>query len=198
MATRVLSATEARGEALKFDIQQELLTYLPDMQAFALFLANDCSWADDLVQDASVRVLAAADQFEPGTNFKAWVFTILRNLYYNELKKTRRVVAYDEGSNSLEPVFARAATQEASLDFRDFYRAFWELDEIHREVLLLVGTSGLSYEDAASVCDCNVGTIKSRVSRARRALRERTMAGKPRAASRHCNRRPEAGTVRQT
>jgi RNA polymerase sigma-70 factor (ECF subfamily) len=170
-------------DALKFDIQKELLACLPDMHAFARFLAKDYERADDLVQEATVRVLAAADQFEPGTNFKAWVFTILRNLYYNELQKNKRFVDNGGDSDKFEFLSALASTQESSLDFRDFYRVFWQLDENHREVLMLVGASGLSYEDAASVCGCQVGTIKSRVSRARRDLRERLEAAKKDAAT---------------
>ncbi len=164
--------------ALKFDIQNELLACLPDMHAFARFLAKDYERADDLVQEATVRVLAAADQFEPGTNFKAWVFTILRNLYYNELEKSKRFVDHGGASDKLEIISALSSTQESTLEFRDFYRVFWQLDENHREVLMLVGASGLSYEDAASVCGCQVGTIKSRVSRARRELRERLETAK--------------------
>ena len=163
---------------LKFDIQNELLACLPDMHAFARFLVKDYERADDLVQEATVRVLAAADQFQPGTNFKAWVFTILRNLFYNELQKSKRFVDYGGASDSFEFLSAISSTQESSLDFRDFYRVFWQLDENHREVLMLVGASGLSYEDAASVCGCQVGTIKSRVSRARRDLRERMEGAK--------------------
>lgn len=170
-------------EVLKFDIQDELLACLPDMHAFARFLVKDYERADDLVQEATVRVLQAADQFEPGTNFKAWVFTILRNLYYNELQKSKRFVDPGESGEKLEILSALAGTQESSLDFRDFYRVFWQLDENHREVLMLVGASGLSYEDAASVCGCQVGTIKSRVSRARRDLRERLAAAKKDAAA---------------
>ena len=161
-----------------FDIQEELLVCLPDMQAFARFLTKDRNRADDLVQDASVRVLAAADQFTPGTNFKAWVFTILRNLHYNERQRSRRQVDQGDDGTALEIATALSGGQEASLDFRDFHRAFWALEEMHREVLMLVGSSGLSYEDAAKICGCSVGTIKSRVSRGRRALREKMAAGK--------------------
>lgn len=161
---------------MKFDIQAELLACLPDMNAFARFLAKDYERADDLVQEATVRVLTAADQFEPGTNFKAWVFTILRNLYYNELQKNRRFVNHAGANGDFEAIAGLASTQESSLDFRDFYQVFWRLEEKHREVLMLVGASGLSYEDAANVCGCQVGTIKSRVSRARRELRERLEA----------------------
>ncbi len=171
------------GKVLIFDIQDELLACLPDMHAFARFLAKDYERANDLVQEATVRVLAAADQFRPGTNFKAWVFTILRNLYYNELQKSKRFVDYGGSGDSLEFLSALSATQEASLDFRDFYQVFWQLDEKHREVLMLVGASGLSYEDAAGVCGCQVGTIKSRVSRARRDLRERMEAAKEKDAA---------------
>ena len=167
-------------EAVKFDIKDELITCLPDMHAFARFLARDVDRANDLVQDATVRVLAAADQFQPGTNFKAWVFTILRNLYYNEMVKARRVVSHGGAGVRLESLAPHAATQDASLDFRDFYRAFWQLDESHREVLMLVGASGLSYEDAADVCGCRVGTIKSRVSRARQNLKEKFLPAKRR------------------
>ncbi len=168
---------------LKFDIQNELLACLPDMHAFARFLVKDYERADDLVQEATVRVLTAADQFQPGTNFKAWVFTILRNLYYNELQKSKRFVDHGGSSDSLEFLTALSGNQESSLDFRDFYRVFWQLDEKHREVLMLVGASGLSYEDAASVCGCQVGTIRSRLSRARRDLRERLEAAKKASAA---------------
>ena len=85
---------DAAEKVLKFDIQDELLACLPDMHAFARFLVKDYERADDLVQEATVRVLAAANQFQPGTNFKAWVFTILRNLYYNELQKSKRFVDF--------------------------------------------------------------------------------------------------------
>jgi RNA polymerase sigma-70 factor (ECF subfamily) len=169
----LLTHALAMGKTLNFHIQDELLACLPDMHAFARFLARDADRAEDLVQDATVRVLVAADQFQPGTNFKAWVFTILRNLYYNEMVRRMRIVSPKGAGESLEALAPIAATQDSTLNFRDFYRAFWQLDEDHREVLMLVGASGLSYEDAASVCGCRVGTIKSRVSRARQNLREK-------------------------
>ena len=158
------------------DIRDELLACLPDMQTFARYLVKDYERADDLLQEATVRVLEAADQYQPGTNFKAWAFTVLRNLYYNELKKSQRFVDHGGTGNTIEFMSALAATQESSLDFRKFYQAFWQLDENHREALMLVGASGFSYEDAARVCGCPVGTIRSRVSRARRDLRERLEA----------------------
>jgi RNA polymerase sigma-70 factor (ECF subfamily) len=160
------------GETIRSDPSPEFRTALveciPHLRAFARSLTRDRELADDLVHDAAVRALAAAHQFCPGTNFMAWIFTILRNLYYNEGRKDRsKTVPFEEAAvteHSIPP------TQEAALEFSDFRRAFWRLGEDHREVLILVGASGLSYEEAAEVCHCAVGTIKSRVSRARREL----------------------------
>ena len=149
-------------------IEADLIACIPHLRAFARFLTGNRERADDLVQDAVVRALTAAHQFQPGTNLKAWIFTILRNLYYNEIRKNRvKLQSIDEMAVD-EP--AMPATQEASLEFGDFRRAFWQLGEDQREVLILVGASGLSYEEAAKVCNCPTGTIKSRVSRARREL----------------------------
>lgn len=146
----------------------DLVEIIPHLRAFARSLTRNREQADDLVHDAVVRALSAANQFRPGTNFKAWMFTILRNLYYNEGRKDRaRCVSLDGLAMEVE---ATPASQEASLEFRDFRRAYWQLSDNHREVLILIGASGLSYEEAARVCNCAVGTIKSRISRARHEL----------------------------
>jgi RNA polymerase sigma-70 factor, ECF subfamily len=149
------------------EFQDALVEVLPHLRAFARSLTRRREQADDLVNDAVVRALAAAEQFQPHTNFKAWMFTILRNLYYNEGRKNRPTVPFDEVETLMRAI---PPTQEAALEFCDFRRAFWQLSDDHREVLILVGASGLSYEDAAAVCGCAVGTIKSRVSRARSEL----------------------------
>ncbi len=149
------------------EFQAALVDVLPHLRAFARSLTRRREQADDLVNDAVVRALSAAEQFQPGTNFKAWMFTILRNLFYNEGRKNRPVVPLDDAEAIVQSV---PATQQAALEFCDFRRAFWQLSDDHREVLILVGASGLSYEEAAAVCDCAVGTIKSRVSRARSEL----------------------------
>jgi RNA polymerase sigma-70 factor (ECF subfamily) len=157
------TASEASPE-----FRSALVECIPHLRAFARSLTRDRERADDLVHDAAVRALAASEQFRPGTNFKAWIFTILRNLYYNEGRKDpSRSVPLDETKVAEHAI---PATQEAALEFGDFRRAFWQLGEDHREVLMLVGASGLSYEEAAKICDCPVGTIKSRVSRARHEL----------------------------
>jgi RNA polymerase sigma-70 factor (ECF subfamily) len=149
------------------EFQAALVEVLPHLRAFARSLTRRREQADDLVNDAVVRALAAAEQFKPGTNFKAWMFTILRNLFYNEGRKNRPMLPLDDAEAIVQAV---PATQQAALEFCDFRRAFWQLSDDHREVLILVGASGLSYEEAAAVCDCAVGTIKSRVSRARSEL----------------------------
>jgi RNA polymerase sigma-70 factor (ECF subfamily) len=149
------------------EFQAALVDVLPHLRAFARSLTRRREQADDLVNDAVVRALSAAEQFQPGTNFKAWMFTILRNLFYNEGRKNRPVVPLDDAEAMVQSV---PATQQGALEFCDFRRAFWQLSDDHREVLILVGASGLSYEEAAAVCDCAVGTIKSRVSRARSEL----------------------------
>jgi RNA polymerase sigma-70 factor (ECF subfamily) len=145
------------------------IQYLPDLRVYARALAGSSQQADDLVQNAILRALAAAQQFTPGTNFRAWSFTILRNVFYNQWRSpATRQVALDD-CPAAEP--ATAPTQDASLEFCDFRRAFAELGANQREALLLVGASGLGYAEAATVCDCAPGTMKSRVSRGRSALR---------------------------
>ena len=147
-----------------------VVEHLSSLRAFARSLTSNPSQADDLVHDAILRALSAAQQFTPGTNFRAWIFTILRNLFYNAARKpwSRHVPLDDLVVN--EP--STRASQEDCLVFCDFRRAFWQLAAEHREVLILVGAWGLSYEEAATICKCPIGTVKSRVSRARRELRD--------------------------
>ena len=143
--TTTTDETIAVGEA-------ELLACVPHLRAFALFLTRNRDRADDLVQDTIVRALTAAHQFRAGTNLKAWMFTILRNHYFSEVRGNRmKTQSLDE------PLAHRPAVppnQIAGLEFRDFQRAFWQLNGEGREVLILVGASGLSYEEAATICDC--------------------------------------------
>jgi len=161
MTTTAIHATSNIGE-------KDLLACVPHLRAFAWFLARNRERADDLVQDTIVRALAAAAQFQAGTNLKGWMFTILRNLHYNEVRKNRIQTQSLDEPLAYEP--AVLPSQVASLEFGDFRRAFWQLADDRREALILIGASGLSYEEAAKVCDCPKGTIKSRVSRARREL----------------------------
>lgn len=148
----------------------ELIELLPSLRAFARSLAHNPAQADDLVQDTLVKALANVDRFEPGTNLRAWLFTILRNHYYSQLRKAKREV--EDADGRLAARIAVRPEQDGSVDLEDFKVAFQQLQPDHREVLTLVGASGCSYEEAAEICGCAVGTIKSRVNRARRKLTE--------------------------
>jgi len=145
------------------------IEHLPDLRIYARALVGNSQQADDIAQSTILRALSAAQQFTPGTSFKAWSFTILRNIVYNQWRSpmSRHVVLDD----SAVAVAATAPSQDASLEFCDFRRAFAQLGPNQREALLLVGAAGLGYEEAAAVCNCAPGTVKSRVSRARAVLR---------------------------
>src|ERR671921_2320469 len=150
------------------EIRDALLAAVPSLRAFAISLIGDANRADDLVQDTIMRAWANLDRFERGTNLNAWLFTILRNLFHSEYRKRRREVEDPDGSYAgrlnVQP------EQGARLDFEDFRTALSKLPAEQREALLLVGASGFSYEEAAAICGCAVGTIKSRVNRARSRL----------------------------
>jgi RNA polymerase sigma-70 factor (ECF subfamily) len=148
----------------------ELIELLPSLRAFARSLAHNPAQADDLVQDTLVKALANVDRFEQGTNLRAWLFTILRNHYYSQLRKSKREIEDADGKFAAR--LASRPEQDGSVDLEDFKIAFQQLAPDHREVLTLVGASGCSYEEAAHICGCAVGTIKSRVNRARKKLSE--------------------------
>ena len=173
-------------------IREELIACLPQLRAFARSLSGQRELADDLVQDAIVRALAAQDSFRPGTNFRAWIFTILRNLFFTERRKSRMVVqSIDTMEQDLAPVLP---SQESSVEFDDFRAALMKLPHDQREALILVGASGMSYEEAAQVSGCAVGTVKSRVSRARRTLVQLT--GRTEDGDREPSELLSPGTVR--
>jgi len=160
---------------LSTSIDDDILACLPHLRAFARSLTGNRDRADDLVQDAVLRALTAASQFTPGTNFKAWIFTILRNLYFNEFRRNSTFMRPLE-ADDLE-THATAPAQQAGLEFDDFRRAFSTLPAEQREALVLVGADGFLYEEAAAICGCPIGTIKSRVARARSAIGKLLDAG---------------------
>jgi RNA polymerase sigma-70 factor, ECF subfamily len=151
-------------------IRSGLLAAIPSLRAFAMALTNDVSRADDLVQETILRAWQNQDRFEPGSNLGAWLFTILRNLFYSHLRRMKREVADSDGSYAAQ--LRTAPDQEASVIVKDMCRALGELPPDQREALLLVGAEGMSYDEAARICGVAVGTIKSRVNRARRRLAE--------------------------
>ena len=150
--------------------KRELLTVLPSLRAFAISLVGRHDQADDIVQDTIMKAWAKQEQFEMGTNMKAWLFTILRNELYSKLRKRGREVQDSEGLFTEN--LAQHPSQYGSLDMQDFRKALEKLPEEQREAIILVGASGFSYEEAADICGCALGTIKSRVNRARQKLQE--------------------------
>lgn len=152
------------------DPRDQLPGALPKLRAFAISLTRDVAAADDLVQDTILKAWSNIEKFDPTTNLDAWLFTILRNTFYSSLRRTRREVSDPDGAHaaglSVKPA------HDSRLAFQDFQRAFDLLSPEHREVLILIGASGFSCEEAAGLMGVAVGTVKSRASRARRRLAE--------------------------
>jgi RNA polymerase sigma-70 factor (ECF subfamily) len=166
-----MTVDAACGEPLRLDdVRQELFSALPHLRAFAISLTGDIDRADDLVQEAVVRGLSHLHQFRRGTNFQGWMFTILRNQFHSNYRKRRREVEDIDGAYAAK--FAVAPEQGARLDFGDFREALTKLSPEQREAILLIGAEGLTYEETAEICNTKVGTIKSRVNRARKRLAE--------------------------
>ena len=144
---------------------------IPRLRRFARYLVRDIDYADDLVQECLLRAIKNIDSFEPGTNLRAWLLVILKNVFRNDLRKSGREVAYDpQDDNDL--TVAVPAAQDARMALLEVREAFLKLSEEHREILLLVAIEGLKYEEASVVLDVAVGTVRSRLSRARLALRD--------------------------
>ncbi len=148
--------------------RDDVVGMIPALRAFAWSLSHNGSDADDLVQDTLIKAWSNREKFEPGTNLRAWLFTILRNTYYTNVLRRRREVRDENGdyAGSLRS----PPTQDWSLAMRSLQAALQQLPAEHREALILVGAAGLSYEEAAEICGCALGTIKSRVNRARTRL----------------------------
>ncbi|MGA7324405.1 MAG: sigma-70 family RNA polymerase sigma factor [Rhodomicrobium sp.] len=154
-------------------LRDELVRWIPNLRAFALSLTQSAQQSDDLVQDTLVKALSNLDKFQMGTNLRAWLFTILRNSFYNDIryKKYHQTAPLDE----VDPGYLEMrATQEKYIEFRDVLKGLGRLVPEQREAIILIAAEGLSYEEAAAVCNCPVGTVKSRLSRARQRLEEFT------------------------
>jgi RNA polymerase sigma-70 factor (ECF subfamily) len=152
------------------DFKSGLLSAVPSLRAFAVSLSQNSDRADDLVQETLVKAWDKQSSFQPGTNLKAWLFTILRNEFYSQMRKRGREVQDSDGAMTAR--LAVHPSQHGSMDLGDFKNALERLPEDQREAIILIGASGFSYEEAAEICECAVGTIKSRVSRARTRLQE--------------------------
>jgi RNA polymerase sigma-70 factor (ECF subfamily) len=158
--------------AMRIDdsVRDAILGAVPSLRAFAISLCGNVDRADDLVQETLLRALANINSFQPGTNMSAWLFTILRNHFRSEYRKRRREV--EDGDGSYADTLKSHPEQHGHVEFTEFRAALAKLPADQREALILVGASGFSYEEAANICGCAVGTIKSRVNRARTRLVE--------------------------
>jgi RNA polymerase sigma-70 factor (ECF subfamily) len=151
-------------------LENEIVKLMPSLHAFSRTLTRNPTDADDLLQEGLMKALVNIHQFTPGTNLKAWMFTIVRNTFYTNYKKKRREVSspFDDttGGLGIEP------TQDWSLTIDEVNMAMQRLPNDQKQALMLIGSAGMSYEKAAETCGCALGTIKSRVSRGRSRLRE--------------------------
>jgi RNA polymerase sigma-70 factor (ECF subfamily) len=160
----------AIGGAAQADPRDEIPDHLAAMRAFAMSLTRDPSSADDLVQDTVVKAWTNIGSYTPGTNMRAWLFTILRNHFYTQRRRLRRETADSEGAFAAR--LAEKPAHDGRLALRDFAVAFAQLPDEQREALVLVGASGFSYDEAARMTCVPAGTVKSRANRARRKLAE--------------------------
>jgi RNA polymerase sigma-70 factor (ECF subfamily) len=150
--------------------KDDLIAEIPNLRAFAASLSGSVTLADDVVQDTLLRAWSNSDKFQEGTNLRAWLFTILRNTYYSHYRKRAREVQDSDGLYAGR--LAVAGDQVSHLELADFRKALAKLPPEQREALTMIGATGLSYEEAAEICGVAIGTIKSRLNRARTKLAE--------------------------
>lgn len=158
------------------DFKAELVATIPHLRAFARSLSGKADLADDLVQDTLLKAWTARKRFAAGTSMKAWTFVILRNTYLSNLRRNKFVGNYDE--LVAERILSAPAPQQDPIHLADLQRGLMELSVDQREAVILVGAGGYSYEEAAEIAGCAIGTMKSRVSRARNALAEVLESGR--------------------
>ena len=163
-------------------VTDDMVALVPQLHMFARSLCRDGVRADDLVQEALMRAIDNIERFQPGTNLKAWLFTIVRNEHYSQLRR-RKFEAHGVNADTL-PEPSVPPDHDGKLELHDLNRALAVLSPGQRTALILVSVSGFSYEEAATICGCAVGTIKSRVARARECLLEVLEGRQPLAASR--------------
>ena len=161
-------ALTAAGGPLAPEFRDAMLEALPNLRAFAISLTGNPDRADDCVQTTVLKALTSRERFEAGTNMRAWLFTILRNSFFSEHRKRRREVQDTDGIYAAELV--SAPDQAAKLDLQDVQTALTKIPSEQREALVLVASEGLAYEQVAEITGVAVGTVKSRVNRARQRL----------------------------
>ncbi len=157
--------TDAESEKV---FKRELVALIPHLRAFARTLAGDAASADDLAQEAMMKAWVARASYQMGTNMKAWTFMILRNQFYSEKRRSWRSTQLDQ--EAAERTLVAVDDPQAPVALDELRMGLKMLPAEQREALILVGAGGFAYEEAAEICGCAVGTVKSRVSRARKAL----------------------------
>jgi RNA polymerase sigma factor (sigma-70 family) len=170
---------EARPEPVPLsdpDFKDQLAAVIPHLRAFGRSLSGSRDLADDLVQETLLKAWAARKRFQAGTNMRAWTFIILRNLFLSQMRRARFKGEWDDITAA--KILAAPASQDRHIELGDLQRALMHLPQPQREALILVGAGGFAYEEAAEICGCAVGTIKSRVARGRVALENLLTEGK--------------------
>ena len=150
------------------EFKEQLAAVIPHLRAFGRSLSGNRDLADDLVQETLLKAWAARKRFQAGTNMRAWTFIILRNLFLSQMRRARFKGEWDDVTAA--KILAAPASQDKHIELGDMQRALLHLPQPQREALILVGAGGFAYEEAAQICGCAVGTIKSRVARGRVAL----------------------------
>ena len=158
----------AAAESRDLEFKRGLVALIPHLRAFARSLSNDSNTADDLAQEAMMKAWDARASFQMGTNMKAWLFTILRNQFYSERRQSWRQTQLDQ--EKAEQTLRAIDDPSSPVALNELRLGLAMLPSEQRESLILVGAGGFSYEEAAEICGCAIGTVKSRVSRARRSL----------------------------
>jgi RNA polymerase sigma factor (sigma-70 family) len=158
------------------EFKEQLAAVIPHLRAFGRSLSGSRDLADDLVQETLLKAWAARLRFQAGTNMRAWTFIILRNLFLSQMRRARFKGEWDEITAA--KILSAPASQDRHIELSDMQRALMHLPQPQREALILVGAGGFAYEEAASICGCAVGTIKSRVARGRVALEQLLTNGK--------------------
>ena len=167
---RVAQVIRAHTEPVDQDFLDELIGSLKPLRAFAISLTHDVPRAEDLVQETVLRAISKQERFEAGTNLAAWLMTILRNLFYSGRRRTQREVEDAEGVHAATMI--SIPDQEDAIIVQDLHAALAKLPRVQRDAIMLVGAEGMAYEEAAAALGVNVGTLKSRVNRARNRLAE--------------------------
>jgi len=170
LLTRVAQVIRARTEPVDRAFTDDILASVPSLRTFAISLTRATDRAEDLVQETVLRAISKQQQFEPGTSLQAWLFTILRNQFLSDHRKAVREVEDVDGSYAATMI--SVPDQEDRMMIQDLEAAIGKLPQGQREAIMLVGADGLSYEEAARSLGCAVGTVKSRINRARKSLAE--------------------------